>query len=177
MAKSKWVQIVSISMLLASCAKESSGSQGLVIDFCSLKSMNIDSTAAIIVKDKQRIRAATNDNCNLDVIHKLSNAPSAGTFEALEVIATNSEGYVSEALADEAVRLPENNPGKFTDYLGSNLRGKLSGLLADGLSMKCNMENLSPDHLKTKLNSQLTTDTQRKTIGKIFQNVNPEKFD
>lgn len=169
------------TLLLPSCTVRNSDSDDAVtIDFCVLKSKNIDSVASVLIREKRQVRVAmhkADDDCLLDVISELPKASSPMNYQALEVIASNSDGYASEGLSDILVREFEGDPVKFIDYLGANRESPLETYLADGLSMKCNMGELSPLDLKGRLQSALTDDHQRKTLDEIFEKVDPRKFD
>lgn len=182
MVRSKWIQIISAGLLLtSSCTNVTSGSeQQTLIDFCLLKSADVDSVATAIIKEKQKVTGAmktANDDCLLGVIDNLSKKCSVKSFQALEVISSGSDGYVSEALMDITVSILENSPDKFVDYLSSSERSPLLESLVDGLSMKCSVEKINPSDLKSKFIQTLTTDIQKSTLDEIFQKVDPKKFD
>ncbi|MEI9917230.1 MAG: hypothetical protein WDO14_00340 [Bacteroidota bacterium] len=152
MAKSKWVLIITV--LLFACRKQGDDK----FDFCSLKSKDLDSVANFLVTEKKQLANSVTDNdCVFDIITKLRKNSS---FEALEVMASNSDDVVAEYFTDETVRLLEDDPVAFIDYLGTS-HGALFQFLADGLSMKLSMTKADPEHLKAELASKLTTETQK----------------
>jgi hypothetical protein len=182
MAKSKWIQIVFASVLYASLLTSASAyvEQQAAIDFCVLKSKSIDSVASLIIKEKLRIRKAMNvapDDCLLAVIKNLTITGSVEHLKALEVLSSNSDGYVSEALMDAAADLFQRDAVRFVNYLNSNPHASLFKSLTDGLSMMCSVESVKPEELKFRFISKMKSDVQKKTLDLIFRNVDPKKFD
>lgn len=192
MAKESWIKIAAVTMMVAlsSCSRDKSAesteqmrekesNQGTVIDFCFLKSKAADSIAEYVMRDSASLTpgALADDNCVTETIVALVKTPSWKSLQALEIMSAKSDGYLAEYIADEAVHLLENNGAQTLTFLSVNQDGALFQLLIDGLSMKCNMENVSQNELQSKFNSSLTTDLQRKMLNEVFRNVDPKKFD
>ena len=74
---------------------------------------------------------------NIDIINDLAENPSLKHFQALEILASKSDGSLSEYMMDVAVSLLENNSVQFIEFLRMNQHDALFQSLTDGLSMSC----------------------------------------
>jgi hypothetical protein len=193
MAKNKWILMIPAGVLsIFSCTNPSNYNlrepeskdslptkQKVTLDLCSLNSTSSDSIADVLINEEERLTVSsmTNDDCAIEVINKLAAIPSATNYKALDIFASKSDGYLSDALMDTSVDLLEADARGFLDYLSTKQDGPLFNSLVNGLSMKLSMEKTTLHSLKSHLSSKLVTDLQQKTLNSIFEKVDPKKFD
>lgn len=154
------------------CSQPKSGKE-ISIDFCSLKTTSVDSIANLIAIANEQIseKSITDDNCLIDIINDLKKSVSPKKFQAIEIIASRSDGALSEYLSDVAVYLLEYDGGNFLAFLNNKKQSAFLQLLIDGLSMKSAVENISENELKEKFVSRFTSNEQRELLNKIFDKV------
>lgn len=197
MAKDKWILICTMILLfgIQSCYKsgnvDTSQSDytdiddpvhNVLINFCSSKKVkkdNIDSVVKVIVQNSRlvTIESMRDEDCVISFIQSIAKNTNPEDLQALEILASHSDGAISEYIIDVAVFLIEERTIQFLNFLELHENSALFQALVDGLSMKLSVEKIEKANLKATISLRLSNVQQIRTLDVIFAKVSAKKFD